>query len=1520
MDKPKPEESEPTETKEANTNISSIEPTIRQDLAKLSSFNLPVPQSPFVQQTVQDGFQELFTFTGHRLQLRGFTPVDWSDELSRPNKFGPGMNYYLSWDVKQVLLWGHDYRQGMNASSLVDGNLYQPILSIPPGTTASGTASLPNTPRPFLITQLKFSNMPNFICAMAHISKMRIFLAAALDMSFKLYDQNLTLVESIHHEERAILQIEYDSVKEIIFTSGATGVSVWRLYRASSSVATTGANTSGNKAHVMEKLYSFPGCEMWISKMIYQPEYQKIYAIKDSSVQVLSPLRRCVIAVLENIHEAPINVVCWYERNQFYITGCSRGEIKCWTSNYTKSRNSGGTSISVGTGGGSTQKTFALLHTFKGHSRAVTSLFLHPVSGLAVSAGLDGYVKVFNLEALNELYSINVGAGVIHAKLIQLGSAVPSQFAKEIGKTKTSVKSSMSQYGCLLALTDASVKFWKLTSISAFFSVSTSSISNMVSYGNIESYLENVYNSEKKMNAEILASRFSNQNQNLLLNKSSHEGKLNEMFDERSRQVNTREILQPIPETTNEINNVFENDFSHPLDPNELISMNYPKGDANEKYIVTSSTQDVRVFQKDGSLLGRLEPEFVVEGIRSISVSIYQKLLICLCEGDKIRVHCMRKFNFPLIKEYSLKSTILSNKKAMYRKKDVSLALDDEDSNDLEIEEISDLGTCCTIADIAPTNSLLVARNDQNEEDKFEKKEEEEKTEKFDLRGEKLPSYIECYLYVGLSNGALMVLDMLRDFQVVFNFQANNGPIRKLEYIPGYSRLYMLGEDSSSISNFNVKIWSMPNFQLVGQVRDLMNVSTFSSSIKYNSFCVGFSDGTVKLYRVLEKGPNARGFFKGGGIGLGDWVELDDMKKKSKNKRNLRRKNIIADADDGSSISINDMVQEIVNPSDNHDSKITYICFSDNNPVFSTCCAEGKIKMWTLDKVLLRVFKLTLPPTGIVVNECSKGLLMAQNNYILMIPKHIWDNEDILNEWSDNYFDEMKKKRIKQLMMASTKDSIENSLDIDKNSPDSQTQDENSAEKKIVDLVSDNILTQLSSTPKKKNSHVEKRFSRKLSRFSDTSKRNSFFSSGANSKRSSIVGDMDNGGISFEESIKQAVKNFEIAMAAPSSSEVFEEVKVKEEIKKDLSELAAEQIQKDIILPFLAKRQFQIVSRDQEQGVDCFGHYSVVDLPEGSYVSSVSEKYNPGASIELELKRQEISTILMQDSGKKSLIPAPPNTNVRVKPPVQATAPSRIALAKLKLKSRFNSPPQETFVPAISSQNTSIATSAATNASYAEQCNIALNNSVTINTLRPKFLVYKRPPARMMKMEEVEEHMNSFSKQKVEGSNVPNVPTPPTNHMLTLSPRARLTLLNNNANNNNTSLDLDASKDIAIQTRTQEKVIFGLSLDMNLSENFKEVREDINKKRFQRSHIFSNKIKTLETNPSEDQENEDDQSEILLDQSETEKVVEEIVPSEIIINQENIQTMENKSIEARSRRAQLNLSFNSLNLIKKTIS
>lgn len=61
-----------------------------------------------------------------------------------------------------------------------------------------------------ILNTYKFGNQQRFISSVIYIKKLKIIIAAALDMTFKIFDQGLKFIESIHHSERAIITIECD--------------------------------------------------------------------------------------------------------------------------------------------------------------------------------------------------------------------------------------------------------------------------------------------------------------------------------------------------------------------------------------------------------------------------------------------------------------------------------------------------------------------------------------------------------------------------------------------------------------------------------------------------------------------------------------------------------------------------------------------------------------------------------------------------------------------------------------------------------------------------------------------------------------------------------------------------------------------------------------------------------------------------------------------------------------------------------------------------------------------------------------------------------------------------------------------------------------------------------------------------------------------------------------------------------------------------------------------------------------
>jgi WD40 repeat protein len=110
------------------------------------------------------------------------------------------------------------------------------------------------------------------------------------------------------------------------------------------------------------------------------------------------------------------------------MTGCVGGLIKCWTSFHFKEgkkKSAHATSTDqAGAGEDDQEQPLSLLHTFNVHTAAVAGIVLHPTSGMAISASMDGVIRVLNLEMFTEIYSINLhGRGISRLTTISLPPA-----------------------------------------------------------------------------------------------------------------------------------------------------------------------------------------------------------------------------------------------------------------------------------------------------------------------------------------------------------------------------------------------------------------------------------------------------------------------------------------------------------------------------------------------------------------------------------------------------------------------------------------------------------------------------------------------------------------------------------------------------------------------------------------------------------------------------------------------------------------------------------------------------------------------------------------------------------------------------------------------------------------------------------------------------------------------------------------------------------------------------------------
>ena len=1155
----------------------------------------------------------------------------------------------------------------------------------------------------------------------------------------------------------------------------------------------------------------------------------------------------------------------------------------------------------------SSKKNFSLLHSFKGHTKGVTAIHLHPISGLAISASLDGMMRVLNLEALNELFSIQVGCGILGMRVVKLCN---------------------NNFGCFASLCDGTIKLWKITSVCDFFAVASSKISKLDIFENLEAELE--YHYKMKI--------MTNNSQSTVKNESKVLSLVEQMIKSRNAQSNNdndngsgmdlkekQQLLsKPIDGTTtttttvtnkeqkkNESENNENQDDNSSL-ANESIQSNGDKttaittttikkegfptssgikgngkgllggGDMSDKILVTYSTQDLRAFTHKGVLLGRLEPEHVVNGIKALCVSVYQKLLFCLCERDRLRVFDMRRFNFPLVYEFSLKnpgatSTTITpgdivnpymemmkqlqrqgmkgtNAGTTTNRGDAvvvdgmdSIALDgDEDhesnsnNNNKGNNDDEDIGVCCALIDIPPSSSLRAPKFSTTMDHGGGG---DHLPPRYDPRGERVPHYIECFLLVGLNTGTIMFLDVLNKFEVILNFPAINGIILDIKYRRRHKELIVYSKDYSQIVT-TIRIWKLPDMELIGEINDIKKVCCFSPSYSLNFFALGCLDGTVRLFS-----------------------------------------NHIEDK----------TINEIQRIGENHDTPIISICFIDDLRVYCTCSIEGKIKFWDFDKRIVKTIQLNIPTCGVVQNGNLGDIVMAQNHYLLTIPKRIWDEDDALN-------------RVKAGGGDGCYDLIDDSSSANNNNGNAMYSDVNSNNNDNTEVVGG---TGSSNNNNNVNNDEESQHSADRDNIPTTTatttttgvgqhRRFSVSSSGGgggtgtadrrssrrysklitpNTTGSNVNSNMNpNENISLSKRRNSNLRKSSRVLVLPSSNSSTSSLRSSDDdditttttrskqynnsnIDNNSNMINLDDIERDIILPSLRTKQYQYITsrgsnsnnnnnNNANTSIEMFIHSNDSNNDElfplkresNNNTTNIPVVYQPNDSLILEMKHQiETSKSLVGGEGSE--------------------------FSRNSLVSIIGGPIDSQCIGLDHTHHNMLSTS--------------INHHHPLDVLHPRFLVHKKPPARVLQLEDIDSHVSKYvsimsdSHQSIENDHREydakgiqtsidneNKPSFDTRRFAQfgLSPRARMTLLNTvpirpaqpppsgsmnprvSFTNTPTSTGKTSprtsatgmSEDTLLAMKTQEQLILGLSLGINVSNEYKQQRAALNQERQQR--------------------------------------------------------------------------------------
>ena len=994
---------------------------------------------------LHDGFKEVFSYEEHKGQICNFVPIEVLEEnmYIRDRK-----DVYLSLDSAGVYLWAREHQYPDQAPHI------QHLVKFPKST-------------------------PGFITSIVYIPKLKVYVGAALDMSFKVYNKSLQLIESITHEERAVLSMIYDASKELIVMAGANGVSVWRIFR------TTGIGME----NIMERMYVFDELKgMWISQMYDEPKQDLIYALVDNSVYILSLYKRKCVQKMLHIHEGSVSAICWYPRSQFYLTGCVDGHIKCWTYLGSSEKGSGGAekrqSEQESSGSGHDQ---TLLHTFSIHTAPVTGIVLHPTSGMAISTGLDGFIRILNLEMFTEIYCINLhGMGVARMIDVDLPPA-------PLAEGEPVVKDRPRTLGILFSSAkDNSIKLWRITSISGFFGVSSSDVLALRKYENmhIEKYVDerereppkpgvygvagltslvNHYAERKhaveddatKAVQELLrqqnlhidsskskqmhqietpvaisnyasdgedgdVSQFKNiQGRNIInvvdafgkavestfkvdakvairqikkgaLDKNADVPDEKELSEKKHRQEDHDHDMEELMIGEKE----GEHDFEHEVDQNgvkrsqkqgisesknEKINSAPPGPHEENTYVASLAGRDLRLFTGKGKTIGCVDPEVVVNGILGYTVSVYQHMLFALFENGTVNVYCMRDSSAP----------------GQWARELASITKEEWGRGSVNVDQ--ETFTCMSLVNVLP---LEAKKPPAAHVARFSR----------DMRGDGIPLGKEELVVIGTKSGSLIFLDTMNDCKAAHIMNASQDCINDVYYRHRRREMFTVGpysgEKGEKLRNVEatvVRVWKLPGLECICEVSSLEKISpfqehpnAFSISSKLPHFGLGCTDGDTRVFLVYKREREKQ---------IQNKLEAERVE--NANKQAISRGNNDSDGLDIPKNEGNDghqllgkkqrggygFMEVMLRSGDAHLGVVVALSFCDELKLYATCSSDKCVKVWTLDKQIIRTIHYNMPTITLLFNSDTRpgDCLFTQFSYVLNITRKLWDEGGALD-------------------------------------------------------------------------------------------------------------------------------------------------------------------------------------------------------------------------------------------------------------------------------------------------------------------------------------------------------------------------------------------------------------------------------------------------------------------------------------------------------------------------------------------
>ncbi|XP_064607096.1 uncharacterized protein LOC135471707 [Liolophura sinensis] len=217
--------------------------------------------------------------------------------------------------------------------------------------------------------------------------KYNCYFALSKDFSLKVLNKDFEETLSVSADLRCVLFMVFNPITDQLITGGVGGTKIWNFHQVASSFGEL-KPMANYRLTLKAELADVGGS--WVKRVELDHHLQHLYCCSDTNLYAYDLQGKLLFKFIK-AHSMSITACKYSIATRFLITSSLDTEVKVWS------------------------QMGGLIHTFRGHSRAVTDTLIHPDSSyLFLTCSLDGTVRIWSLDTMDVLYSHVVsGDGVL---------------------------------------------------------------------------------------------------------------------------------------------------------------------------------------------------------------------------------------------------------------------------------------------------------------------------------------------------------------------------------------------------------------------------------------------------------------------------------------------------------------------------------------------------------------------------------------------------------------------------------------------------------------------------------------------------------------------------------------------------------------------------------------------------------------------------------------------------------------------------------------------------------------------------------------------------------------------------------------------------------------------------------------------------------------------------------------------------------------------------------------------------